>query len=197
MAIMISETNRNAFSGAMEAMFRDRKRVFVDALEWDLKVVDGEMEIDQFDGDDALYLISLEPLTGQHLASVRLLPTTKPHLMDTVFPHLCEEGVPRGPDTYEMSRVCSNPDLAPEIGAMARAQLLLSLVEYAIANNIKRLTAVCQIQFLSKLLAIGWDCRPLGAPQHVGGALTGAMELNVTPETLSVLHERFGVRQAA
>ena len=42
-------------------MHRDRKKIFVDALKWDVPVVDGQYEIDQFDTDDAIYLLASMP----------------------------------------------------------------------------------------------------------------------------------------
>ena len=41
----------------LRAMFAARKEVFVDLLKWDLPVLDGRFEIDQFDTPAAHYLI--------------------------------------------------------------------------------------------------------------------------------------------
>lgn len=195
MALIVSGHERRT-DPRFDAMFHDRKRVFIDKLGWELSAIDGR-EVDEFDTDAATYLLALEPGTQRHMASVRLLPTTRSHLMDTVFAHLCEDAIPRGPRVFEMSRLCSNPDLAPDVGALARLRLLLSLIEYAVENDIDELTAVCEIKFLSKLLAVGWDCRPLGAPQMVAGALTGALSIRVRADTLAILHDRFGFQRAA
>ena len=61
-------------------MHRDRKTVFVDRLGWQVPVVNGDLEIDQFDGDDAIYLIAVDE-AGGHAGSLRLLPTAGPHLL--------------------------------------------------------------------------------------------------------------------
>src|SRR3546814_1635904 len=42
------------------SMFRDRKRQFVDQFGWDVPVVAGQYEFDQYDGDDADYLIAVD-----------------------------------------------------------------------------------------------------------------------------------------
>src|SRR3546814_9359293 len=60
------------------AMFRDRKRQFVDQFGWDVPVVAGQYEFDQYDGDDADYLIAVDG-EGGHAGSMRLLPTIGPH----------------------------------------------------------------------------------------------------------------------
>ena len=42
---------------ALREMFEARKRVFVDLLKWDVPVLEGRFEIDQFDDEHAAYLI--------------------------------------------------------------------------------------------------------------------------------------------
>ena len=118
---IITAKNRSKFDELCDSMYRDRKAVFIDRLGWGLKVCDGEREIDQFDTPDAVYVIEAE--AGRHLASLRLLPTIKPHLMSDVFPFLCDGEVPRGPDIWELTRLCVNPDLSragPEAAARRR-----------------------------------------------------------------------------
>src|SRR3546814_8546264 len=56
------------YRGPLETMFEDRKRLFVDLLGWDLSVQDARWEIDQFDDDDAVYLIALDQ-NGDHARS--------------------------------------------------------------------------------------------------------------------------------
>src|SRR3546814_17323406 len=86
-------------------MFEERKRLFVGLLGCDLSVQDARWEIDQFDDDDAVYLIALDQ-TGDHAGSLRLLPSNKPHILSELFPELCPAGVPTGPTTYEVTRLC-------------------------------------------------------------------------------------------
>ncbi|OYW44965.1 MAG: autoinducer synthase, partial [Novosphingobium sp. 12-63-9] len=39
------------------SMFEERKRVFVDLLGWDIPILAGRYEIDQFDDDEAVYIV--------------------------------------------------------------------------------------------------------------------------------------------
>ena len=61
---------RPSEDSALRAMFAARKSVFVDLLKWDVPVVDGTFEIDQFDDRHATYLV-LDDGQGEHLASTR------------------------------------------------------------------------------------------------------------------------------
>ena len=96
----------------LDAMHRDRKKVFVDMLGWDVPVIDGQYEVDQFDDENAIYVVASDE-NGQHEGSIRLLPTTSPHLLGEIFPHLCNGPIPQAPDIFELSRACCPPAIAP------------------------------------------------------------------------------------
>lgn len=126
---------------AMRAMFAARKQVFVDLLGWDLPVLEDRFEIDQFDTAAARYLILLGP-EGEHRASARLLPTTAPHILGTLYPHLCDGKVPRDTSIMEISRFCldRNQDAASRLSS--RNQLVTALVDHALREGIGLYTGV-------------------------------------------------------
>ena len=102
---------------AMRAMFAARKQVFIDLLGWDLPVLEDQFEVDQFDTVEARYLILLGP-DGEHKASARLLPSTAPHILGDLYPHLCDG---------ELHRRCrarvagANPSLRVAVRSAGRA----------------------------------------------------------------------------
>ena len=49
----------------VDNMHQDRKRIFVDRVKWDVPVLAGEFEVDQFDTDAAVYLIAVSA-AGEH-----------------------------------------------------------------------------------------------------------------------------------
>jgi acyl-homoserine lactone synthase len=87
---------------ALAGMFEARKRVFVDLLKWDVPVLEDRYEVDQFDDEHATYLIVPDE-DGGHAGSARLLPTLRPHILDTLFPDLCAAPPPRGHDMLEIT----------------------------------------------------------------------------------------------
>src|SRR5687768_6571804 len=102
---MISSYTRAAIQTdplLLRTMHEDRKRVFIDALRWQLPH-DGSQEQDQFDADGAIYLAAKDK-TGGHRVSVRLLDTERPHIVGTLFPFLCQAPLPRGPHVREITR---------------------------------------------------------------------------------------------
>lgn len=191
MATVVTSTNRARFMDCVAAMHADRKRVFVDTLKWALPVVDGQYEVDEYDTDAAIYLIVQEPQTGTHWGSVRIVPTSGPHLLGDKFAHLCSGVVPTGIDTWEITRLCTAPGLTREIAADVRIRLALALVEFALVAGITRYTMMTHMALLSAVLATGWDCEPLGLPVDVAGELTGALLVTVNPGTLNKLRAQW------
>lgn len=95
-------------SPVLNDMYRDRKRIFVDLLGWDVPVVDGAYEIDQFDDEHAIYVVATNE-RGEHDGSIRLLPSVRPHVLGDIFPELCDGPVPSGEHIFELSRACLSP----------------------------------------------------------------------------------------
>lgn len=189
MVSVVTAENRHRFAPALQAMHQDRRRVFVDWLKWDLPVTDG-LEIDQFDTPDALYLLALDP-DGAHLGSVRLLPTTRPHILGDVMPFLCLDGVPRGPEIWELTRLCISPKVRDkDLQLRVRGELALGMIELSLLYGIEALTGTAHMAWLSQLLSAGWDVEPLGPVQQVGNDQVGAIKINITPATLQLFRRK-------
>jgi acyl-homoserine lactone synthase len=167
-------------------MFAARKRVFVDLLGWDVPVVDDRFEVDQFDDDQAEYLVVADA-DGRHLASARLLQTTRPHILDSLFPELCDGDIPRGPRVREITRFCLDPSVGAVVRRDARNVLVSALVAHALARGIERYTGVAELAWLQQILAFGWRCRPLGLPRAAGTGLLGALSIEIADDTPSLL----------
>ncbi|WP_017666534.1 acyl-homoserine-lactone synthase [Sandarakinorhabdus sp. AAP62] len=177
----------NARAALRSAMLKDRKIVLMDRLGWDLQSPDGLHEIDEYDGDDTLYLIVHQPQTGRHLGSVRLLPSTGAHLLGDKFAHLCADAVPAGPDVCEITRLVTSPGLSRSEALQVRRQLSIALFEHALAAGITRYTMVTHLPWLPSLLSIGWDAEPLGMPHGEGVNAVAALQIFVNEPTLQRL----------
>ena len=175
------------FAALHSAMWQDRRRVLIDRLGWALQSPDGLHELDQYDGDETLYLIAWQPETRRHLGSVRLLPSTGPHLLRDIFPHLCATGVPTGADVWEITRLVTAPGLNRAEALQVRRQLAIALFEHALGAGITRYTMVTHLPWLPSLLSIGWDAEPLGMPQGEGPDATAALQIMVDAGTLARL----------
>ena len=195
MVAVVNAANRADHVSTVAQMHRDRKAVFVDTLKWNIPVVDDEFEMDEYDTEDATYLIAEDPATGVHLGSVRLVCTDGPHLLGDKFPFLCAGEVPTGADVWEITRLCTMPGLTPAAALGIRMHLVMAVMEYALANGIARYTMMTHTAYLSTLLAVGWDIEPLGMPVDIAGEPVGALEITVTPEALPRLRKMYGFQR--
>jgi N-acyl-L-homoserine lactone synthetase len=185
--MLFTQDNDSAASNAvMRAMFEARKRVFVDLLGWDLPVLANRFEIDQYDDQHARYLI-LADTDQNHLASARLLPTTRQHILGDLFSELCDAPPPTGPGTWEITRFCLDRSLRAPERRRWRDALVTALAHYALDHGITTYTGVAEQGWLDQILAFGWHAEPLGLPRTIDGMTLGALRIEITPETPSLL----------
>jgi acyl-homoserine lactone synthase len=166
----------------LQSMFADRKRLFVDLLGWDVPVVDRSYEIDQFDTAETIYLVIAEA-DGTHAASIRLYPSSRPHMLGTLFPHLCPLGVPSDAATWESSRLCLPQRHGAERRRRLRNLLFSAMVDVALERGIERYTGVIPDAFRKEVLAMGWRAEPLGPAVRIPGGPIGAFLIHIRPDT--------------
>jgi acyl-homoserine lactone synthase len=179
---VIDHQNADAHQPLLRTMFADRKRLFVDLFGWEVPVVDGQYEIDQFDDAHTLYLIAAEN-DGTHAASIRLYPSTRPHMLGTLFPHLCPLGVPADQGTWESTRLCLPQRHGAERRRALRNRLFAAMVDVALARGIERYTGVIPEAFRKEVLAMGWRAEPLGPAVRIPGGPIGAFQIHIDRDT--------------
>lgn len=186
MVLVVERPRRPLGNQALRSMFVARKRVFVDLLSWEVPVIEGRFELDQFDDAHAVYILVTDR-DGRHLGSARLLQTMRPHILGTLFPRLCAGDAPRGAGILEITRFCLDPDQGSAPRLATRNVLVSALVDYALDRGITTYTGVAEMGWLQQILAFGWRCRPLGLPQSLGGKLLGALRIEIEPNTPALL----------
>ena len=185
---IVKEPFRPVPDAVLRAMFAARKSVFVDLLKWQIPVLDGRFEVDQFDDEHARYVILSEP-DSTHLASARLLPTLRPHILDSFYATLCDAPPPRGEDVFEITRFCLDRNLRAAERRVVRNRLVTAIADHALANRISRYVAIAEMNWFQQILAFGWQCQPLGTPRWHEGSLLVALEIEIGSDTLDRLAE--------
>ena len=174
---IVETSNRLHFEPLIEEMFSLRARVFKDRLQWDVDVRDGK-EIDRFDSEDPLYILSTNDETGRLEGSVRLLPTTGPNMLRDVFPVLLPDGmVVESPIIWESSRFCIEPDM-DHIGASRinriTTELLCGLVEVGQRANLSHIVSVYDARMARIFRASNCPAEVIGTPTRIGRVMTYA-----------------------
>lgn len=162
---LVTQENRQSYWRELREMHVQRKRVFVDQLRWPIGH-NGELEVDAFDTETALYLLNFDS-EGRLLASARLLRTDQPHLLDSVFPHLCTDVVPCGAHIWEATRFCPSPEIHD---SQARRDLLgeiiAGILEAGLLFGMTHVTFVASGALKPLALTSGWAASALGPPQR-------------------------------
>jgi N-acyl-L-homoserine lactone synthetase len=179
---LIEGVGEQADQPLLESMFEARKRLFVDLLDWDLAVVDERFEIDRFDDAYATYILVADR-AARHRASMRLLPTTRPHLLGSMFERLCSDGVPVGADIFEITRLCLPANELASERKRLRNALIRAMVDHALAQGIRTFTGVVTARFREQILTMGWDAEALGPGIDMGGGRLGAFAIRIDEGT--------------
>lgn len=161
---VVSAENRELYAPQVEESFRIRHRIYVKERGWhDLDRPD-EREVDQFDNDDAIYLLALDENSGRVLGGSRLVPSLKPHLMSEVFPQLAStRELPRAPDVFEWTRYYVIAERRePHAISDISCTILCGVQEYCLENGIAQLSIVTEPFWITRFLDLGWRPRPLG-----------------------------------
>lgn len=181
---------------------RYRYAVFVEKLRWPLPVAGG-VESDEFDNADTLYVIAIGQ-RGEVTGCGRLLPTSGPYLLASVFPRLMgNAALPRAPDVWELSRFAiSSPDDEPltvdEAWDNTRA-LMTEIVRVAWMRGARRLIAFSVLGNERLLRRMGVNIRRAAPPQLIDGKATVPFWIFIDAQTLGALgldgalrHEQIG-----
>jgi N-acyl-L-homoserine lactone synthetase len=164
---IVTADNRRQFRPALMEMHQQRKAVFIDQLGWRLQEIGG-VEIDDYDSEEAIYLIEAESPQGPVTGSARLLPTTGPHLLGDVFADLCETAPPSGPNVWEATRFCPAPGGTSAQNRQLLVRIIGAILEAGLLFGVERATFVASAALAPLAVKAGWDVSPLG-PSHMRG----------------------------
>lgn len=191
--------NQHIYARQLDQMFRMRHAFYVEGHGWDgLSSKDGR-ETDEFDDEDAIYLLSLDPL-GDVAASVRLNPTTGPTLLKK-FAHWADEPIPESPVVWDISRWMAAPQHRrgshPRWPSDHQRELMLGILEFALSRGLTHLVMLAEHRLAERIAAYGWPLRRLGAPQSYenGKGVAIAAEIRIDPHVLKLTQDKTGITQ--
>jgi acyl homoserine lactone synthase len=173
---LIEGSYASFFPKEIDAMFRNRAETFSDRLGWEVVVKDGH-ERDRFDDANPLYLVSVDPDTGEYWGSLRLLPTTGPNMLRDVFAQLLDGDFIESATIWESSRICATTSSGQRSKSgvnYALSELILGIGEVAVAAGLTQIVSVFDARVFRVLRAAGCNPQIIGAPQRIGGVMSYA-----------------------
>lgn len=193
---LITSANRSLFEDELLEFRRiNRDDVAADAA-WGTIARAGGIGDAWFDGDDAVYIVGIEG--GRVYGGARLIPTSKPHLLSDVFPHLASvRAVPRDPTIYEWTPMLADAaqradrDSRPAIGAV-----MCAVLEYCLGEGIDALSGIIDAWSLPRFHDMGWTVHPLGLPEQIGRDWVLAVTMPIEASTLEATRAFYGIDEA-
>lgn len=178
---VIDKTNAHLFPKTMEQQFRLRHSVFVAEKGWTEFERDGVFEKDQYDTDDAIYVISLDD-HGDAIGCFRLYPTMLPHMLSETFAHLVEGAVLRRPDVYELTRFHLSKAHRQSTPYL---ELLTAIPEVGLELGLSGFTALARTLRIPVMQAAGLTITPTGLPTLFNGESHVSVIFEVSEPCLS------------
>jgi N-acyl-L-homoserine lactone synthetase len=181
-------------------MYQLRYRIFRDRLGWAIPV-SGDMQVDSFDACYPVYLLQRGD-DDQLQGCVRLLPTTGPTMLRDVFPGLLGgQPAPASEAIWEASRFgfdfAANHLRSAAGFARATYELAAGMLEFGLLYRLTDIVGVIDTR-LERILSRGhWPARRFGKPQMIGGTLTIAADLKISPESLARVRQAGGLESPA
>jgi acyl-homoserine lactone synthase len=193
--ILVTDQNADDERELIEEAYEFRHRFFVDHLKWeDLRKPDGR-DIDQFDIPGCVHVIGLDRY--EIFSYSRLLPTTRPHLLNTVYPQLLDGAEePVGHDIWEWTRCAVDPRRREGRSGTdaATATMTLAVTEACLHLGINALHVQTHPLLLTRLLELGWKCQPLALPSIIENAPVVPFLARVDATTLETSRALLGIR---
>lgn len=200
MIISVQAHEYRKYSTVLPQMFRARKRVFWDALGWDVKI-EGDVERDQYDEMAPVYLIWCDPAQTRHYGSMRLMPTTGPTLLYDVFRRTFPDAANlSAPGIWEGTRMCideealaiDHPEIPP---GRAFSLLLVALCEFALKHGIHTMISNYEPHVRRLYARAGANVHELGRADGFGRhpVCCGAFEVSL--EVLSSMRARLDLSE--
>jgi N-acyl-L-homoserine lactone synthetase len=174
---------------------RLRYRMFVERQKWTVPTY-GQIEYDEFDTPAATYILTVDD-QYRALGTARLIPTTRPYMVKSLWPNLIDTKVPHCDSIWEASRFGCDRDLDAASRRRVVAQLILGCQEFGIANGITHYLGVMPIQIFKHVIAAnGCPVTPVGPTLRLHGHEIAAAYIDVSPTTLEAVRYHTGIRSA-
>jgi N-acyl-L-homoserine lactone synthetase len=174
---------------------RLRYRIFVERQKWSVPNYQ-EIEYDEFDTPAATYILALDE-QYRALGATRLIPTTRPYMVESLWPELVDEELPHCDSIWEASRFGCDRDLDAASRRQVVAQLILGCQEFGIATGIKRYLGVMPIGIFKNVIAANrCPVSQIGPTRRLSGHAIAAAYIDVSPSTLEAVRRHTGIRSA-
>jgi len=193
--IAITWENAHKFGEAWASHHQLRYRMFVARQRWNVPHY-RQMEYDEFDTPAATYILVVDD-HNRSLGTARLIPTTRPYMVEALWPHLVRgDELPHSSAIWEASRFGCDRDLTAANRRRVIAQLIHGCQEFGIQNGINRYLGVMPVWVFQHVIAAhGCPVTPLGPRSELNGHEIEAAYIGVSPSVLETVRRHAGLQE--
>ena len=173
-----------------QAVHRLRYKVFVEEMDWQDLARDDQLEIDQFDHDEAVHHLAMR--NGELVGYQRMLPTTRPHLLTDVLQDLYVGSPPSGRDVYELTRYAVAPAFRDGRRGVSTVgtELIAGFIEWGMQAGVDKVIIEFEPMWVLRALQLHFLATPLGYQRTYGRQQVVATLLQFNEDTLNTVRSR-------
>ncbi|MEM9668668.1 MAG: acyl-homoserine-lactone synthase [Pseudomonadota bacterium] len=165
MILIIPPQVRDLVRDRLRQMFVLRHDVCFEQWRWRFPNQNDEIDIDDFDTEETIYLVYVDTDRDDVIGCCRLNPTTSPYMVSELWSERCNlQPPPRDPSVWESSRFCISRNLSSKREYMEIMwRMCAGVCEYCVAVGIKKIawyTGPAFYQTINSLMPV----EPLGTP---------------------------------
>ncbi len=159
--IKIIQTGQAGTTRHLVDMHRVRTKIFRDRMGWDVEVNDMELEVDDYDLPDTIYILHFDTL-GQVTGTWRFLFTDQPSMIRNIWPLYCETlPLPISDTMIETSRFGVHSETQNSLDRQkqvnfATAEMIVALIETCILCGITDMYTLYNVKIRRLLERIGF-----------------------------------------
>lgn len=174
---------------------RLRYKMFVERQRWTVPTY-RQIEYDEFDTPAATYILTVDD-QYRALGTTRLIPTTRPYMVESLWPELVDTELPHCDAIWEASRFGCERDLDAASRRRVVAELILGCQEFGIAKGISQYLGVMPPPIFKYVIAAnGCPVTQLGPAPRLHRHEVAAAYIDVSPATLEAVRRHTGIRNA-
>lgn len=159
--IKIIQTGQVGTTRHLVDMHRVRTKIFRDRMGWDVDVNDMELEVDDYDLPETIYILHFDAF-GEVTGTWRFLLTDQPSMIRTIWPQYCETlPVPLSDTMIETSRfgvhseTHNTADRQKQVN-FATAEMIVALIETCMLCGITDMYTLYNVKIKRLLERIGF-----------------------------------------
>ena len=165
---VINHTNATLYSDVLRDLFRVRHDIFVKEKQWVPPSDDG-LEFDQYDTDDATYLVGLDD-DGRVITGSRFIPADRPHMLTDIF-HYTLERRTEDRTVAEWTRGFIRPDIRGLASARILVAFCAAVQQWAMEEGVTKVGGIQELYWLPLWRKMGWKVDMLGQTVEIDGAM--------------------------